>query len=75
MVVDFVGSAESGEWALDRIAPNGRLVLVNTFFDRTLRVDPRRLVERQARVMGSRYASRHEIAVAAAHVAAGRFDR
>ncbi len=72
VIVDFVGSAGSGEWALDRLAPNGRLVLVNTFFDRVLPVDPRRLVEAQSRVLGSRYASRREIAAAAALVAAGQ---
>jgi D-arabinose 1-dehydrogenase-like Zn-dependent alcohol dehydrogenase len=72
VVVDFVGSAESGEWALERLAPNGRLVLVNTFFDRVFPLDPRRLVEAQLRVLGSRYAARREIAEAAAHVATGK---
>lgn len=72
VVVDFVGTTESGEWALERLAANGRLVLVNTFRDRTLSLDPRRLVEAQARVIGSRYASRRELADAAVLVAAGR---
>ena len=47
-------------------------MLVNTFRDRALTIDPRRLVEKQARVLGSRYASRREIADAAALVAAGQ---
>jgi propanol-preferring alcohol dehydrogenase len=72
VVVDFVGTAASGSWALGVLAANGRLVLVNTFRDRTLSVDPRLLVEAQATVLGSRYASRQEIALAAGHLAAGR---
>lgn len=72
VVVDFVGSAASSGWALDRLAANGRLVLLNTFRDRSLTLDPRRLVEAQLRVLGSRYASRGELAVAADHLAAGR---
>jgi len=72
VVVDFVGTAASGGWALGTLGPNGRLVLVTTFPGRTLPVDPRALVHAQASVIGSRYASRSEIALAAAHVAEGR---
>jgi D-arabinose 1-dehydrogenase-like Zn-dependent alcohol dehydrogenase len=72
VVVDFIGSEASSGWALDRLAPNGRLVLVNTFRDRKLELDPRVLVESQARVLGSRYASRAEIAEAAELLASGR---
>jgi propanol-preferring alcohol dehydrogenase len=72
VVVDFVGTAASSAWALGVLAANGRLVVVNTFRDRAFAVDPRLLVEAQASVLGSRYASRQELAVAAGHVAAGR---
>jgi propanol-preferring alcohol dehydrogenase len=74
VVVDLVGTEASSAWALGALAPNGRLVLVNTFRDRQLILDPRLLVEAQARVIGSRYASRREIAVAAGHVASGRIQ-
>jgi propanol-preferring alcohol dehydrogenase len=72
VVIDFVGTTASSGWALDRLAPNGRLVLVNTFPDRAFPLDPRVLVESQARVLGSRYASRRELAEAAELVAGGR---
>jgi propanol-preferring alcohol dehydrogenase len=72
VAVDFVGTAESSGWALRQLAPNGRLVLVNTFPDLSFPLDPRRLVEGQLRVLGSRYASRREIADAAQLVASGR---
>jgi propanol-preferring alcohol dehydrogenase len=72
VVVDFVGTEASGDWALRTLARNGRLVLVNTFPDRRLTVDPRRLVESQIRIIGSRYASRAELAGAAALVGTGR---
>jgi D-arabinose 1-dehydrogenase-like Zn-dependent alcohol dehydrogenase len=72
VVVDFIGTEASGAWALGALAPNARLVVVNTFRDRKLVIDPRVLVEAQAGVMGSRYASRAELAIAADHVAAGR---
>jgi D-arabinose 1-dehydrogenase-like Zn-dependent alcohol dehydrogenase len=72
VVVDFVGTEASGDWALRTLARNGRLVLVNTFPDRRLTVDPRRLVESQIRIIGSRYASRAELAGAAALVGTSR---
>jgi D-arabinose 1-dehydrogenase-like Zn-dependent alcohol dehydrogenase len=72
VIVDFIGTEASGSWALGALSRNGRLVLVNTFRDRRLPLDPRVLVEGQIRVMGSRYASREELALAATLVASGR---
>ena len=72
VIVDFVGTNATHAWALETLAPNGRLVLVNTFRGREFELDPRLLVERQATVLGSRYASRAEIAEAAGLVASGR---
>jgi propanol-preferring alcohol dehydrogenase len=72
VIVDFVGTDASSGWAVSRLAPNGRLVLVNTFRDRAFSLDPRLLVESQTRVLGSRYASRREIGEAAELVASGR---
>jgi propanol-preferring alcohol dehydrogenase len=72
VIVDFVGTEASSGWAVSRLAPNGRLVLVNTFRDRAFSLDPRLLVESQTRVLGSRYASRREIGEAAELVASGR---
>jgi propanol-preferring alcohol dehydrogenase len=72
VVIDFIGSRETLGWALRSLAPNGRLVLLTTFRDRTFEVAPRDLVFRQQSVIGSRYASRAELLTAARLLAEGR---
>lgn len=72
VVVDLLGSAASLVWSAAALATGGRLVVVTTFPGRTLPLDPRDLVFREVTVLGSRYASRAEIGLAAELVASGR---
>jgi propanol-preferring alcohol dehydrogenase len=71
VIVDFVGSPQTSAWAQRSIERGGR-VIVMTSFDVDVRLEMLRLVEWEASLIGSRYASRHEVRVAAALVAAGR---
>jgi len=72
VVVDALGTPQSSAWALDVLAPGGRLVLLTTFRDVAFPVGHRDLVLRQAAVLGSRYASRAELLLAAELVETGR---
>ena len=72
VIVDFVGTAQSVAWAQRSIERGGRMTLMTSFPEVDARLDMLRLVEWEATVMGSRYASRHEVQVAAELVAAGR---
>jgi D-arabinose 1-dehydrogenase-like Zn-dependent alcohol dehydrogenase len=72
VVVDLLGSAASLYWSLGALEAGGRLVLLTTFRETTVPVSPRSMVLGQSTVLGSRYASRHDLLVAAEHVAAGR---
>ena len=72
VVIDLVGSSESLGWSRDALGPGGRLVVLTTFRDRTLEVDPRQMVFREVSITGSRYASRAEVSTAAKLVASGR---
>ncbi len=72
VVIDFVGSATTGAWALDNLASRGRLVVLTTFVDRLIPIDYRNLVFRETTVLGSRYASKAEVATAADLVASGK---
>ena len=71
VVVDLVGSDASLSWALAALGPGGRLVVLTTFRDRSFSADPRRLVFQEAAIIGSRYASKREVATAAELVASG----
>lgn len=71
VIVDFVGSEDSLAWGLAALAVGGRLAVMTAFPDRSLNVDPRRLVFREVSLLGSRYATKREVGVAAALVAAG----
>jgi D-arabinose 1-dehydrogenase-like Zn-dependent alcohol dehydrogenase len=71
VVVDLVGRSASVRWAVEVVRPNGRVVLLTTFTDVELPISPRELVFRQVSVMGSRYASRREVVLAADLVANG----
>ena len=71
-VIDFVGSATTGAWALDCLAPSGRLVALTTFVDRLIPIDYRNLVFRETAVLGSRYATKAEVATAGDLVATGK---
>jgi D-arabinose 1-dehydrogenase-like Zn-dependent alcohol dehydrogenase len=65
VVVDLLGRPESLAWSLGALATGGRLVVLTTFRDVSADLSPRELVLRQASVLGSRYASRHELLEAA----------
>jgi propanol-preferring alcohol dehydrogenase len=71
-VINLVGTPESLAWATSNLAPGGRVVVLTTFPDRTGPLYPRQLVFAEASVIGSRYASKAEVAAAAELVASGR---
>ncbi len=72
VVIDLVGSAASLAWAASALAVGGRLVVVTTFPGISVDVSARELTLKQAAVIGSRYASRAELALAAGLVASGK---
>ena len=72
VAIDLVGSRETLGFALDTLGPRGRLVLLTTFAGVAVELSTRRLVAQEISVIGSRYASRYELAQAAELVAAGR---
>jgi D-arabinose 1-dehydrogenase-like Zn-dependent alcohol dehydrogenase len=65
VVVDLLGSAASLEWSLGALDKGGRLVLLTTFREITVPVSPRAMVLGQGTILGSRYATRHDLLVAA----------
>ena len=71
VMIDFLGTRPSLEWAQGSLGPNGRMVVLTTFRDLTFRADPRALVSRQGSIVGSRYASRYEFTLAAELVERG----
>lgn len=72
VVVDFLGRADSLRWALGALARDGRLVTLTTFRGVDFPVSPRDLVMSQLSILGSRYATRAQVDLAARLVAAGR---
>jgi D-arabinose 1-dehydrogenase-like Zn-dependent alcohol dehydrogenase len=72
VIVDLLGTRASLSWAAGALAPNGRLVVLTTFPGVDFEVSPRELVFSQARIIGSRYASRAELGEASRMVASGR---
>jgi propanol-preferring alcohol dehydrogenase len=72
VVIDLVGSTDTLRWSAASLAMGGRLLVLTTFRNRTLTLDPREMVFREIAVIGTRYASRAEIALAAELVATGR---
>lgn len=72
VIIDLLGTPESLAWGVAGLATGGRLVVLTTFRDRSMDVDPRALVFSETTVMASRYATRAEVAHAATLVATGR---
>lgn len=72
VVIDFIGSAASLAWALDVLPIGGRLIVLTTFRDVVTPMSPREMVLRELSVLGSRYATRFEVDLAARLVQAGR---
>jgi propanol-preferring alcohol dehydrogenase len=72
VVIDLLGSRESLAWALKILPLGGRLVVLTTFRDVDLVINPRELVLREITILGSRYASKAELTESAELVASGR---
>ncbi len=71
-VIDLIGSPESLGWSLDALGMGGTLALLTTFRERSVPLEPRTMVFRELRVVGSRYASKAEVIESARLVAEGR---
>jgi len=74
VVIDFVGSAATASWSIDTLGPRGRLVALTTFINRPISVEYRDFVFREIDLVGSRYATKAEVAEAADLVATGKVD-
>jgi propanol-preferring alcohol dehydrogenase len=72
VVIDFLGSAQSLAWGADAVGLGGRLVVLTTFPGVDFTVSPRTLVFRETSILGSRYATRSELSLAAELVRSGR---
>ena len=72
VVIDLLGSPASIDWGMKTLGLGGRLVVLTTFRDVDLVTSPRDLVLRELTVLGSRYASKGELAESAQLVAAGK---
>src|SRR3989449_8838940 len=72
VAIDLVGTAQTLGACLEALGPRGRLVLLTTFPGVVTEVAPRRMVQAEISIIGSRYASRWEVAQAARLVAARR---
>jgi D-arabinose 1-dehydrogenase-like Zn-dependent alcohol dehydrogenase len=72
VVIDFIGNQRSLEWGAEAVGLAGRLVLLTTFPGVDFPVSPRSMVFREASILGCRYATRHELGLAAELVRSGR---
>ena len=72
VVIDLLGTRASLTWGLNTLGLGGRLVVLTTFRDIEVGMSPRDLVLREVSILGSRYASKGELAESAALVAEGR---
>ncbi|MDP9481618.1 MAG: alcohol dehydrogenase catalytic domain-containing protein, partial [Chloroflexota bacterium] len=72
VIADLLGTRASFDWATRAVEPGGRIVVLTTFRDREAALDRRALVLTETAVLGSRYASRHEVRLAGDLVAEGR---
>jgi propanol-preferring alcohol dehydrogenase len=72
VIVDFIGTPETLAWAQRSIERGGRVTVMTSFPDVDAKLDPERLVEWEATLVGSRYASRREVQIAAELVQSGR---
>jgi propanol-preferring alcohol dehydrogenase len=72
VVIDLLGSRDSLAWGIKTLALGGRHVALTTFRDVDVPLSPRDLVLRELTILGSRYASKGELAESAQLVAAGK---
>jgi D-arabinose 1-dehydrogenase-like Zn-dependent alcohol dehydrogenase len=70
--IDLVGKRETLAFCLDALDKRGRLIMLTTFAGATVESSPRQFVRDEISVLGSRYASRWEVAHAATLVADGK---
>ena len=71
VIIDLVGTAASTEWALSRLSSGGRVALLTTFREAAFNASQRDMVLSELSVVGSRYANRQQVQVAASLVAGG----
>lgn len=72
VVIDLLGTRASLTWGLKALGLGGRLVVLTTFRDIDVGMSPRDLVLREVSILGSRYASKAELAESATLVAEGK---
>lgn len=72
VVIDLLGSEASAGWAVDALGQGGKLVVLTTFPGVATPVEPRQLVLGELSILGSKYASRADVVVAADLVTRGR---
>ena len=72
VVIDLIGTRASLLWGMKVLALGGRLVVLTTFRDVDVVMTPRDLVLRELTILGSRYASKAELAESADLVASGK---
>jgi propanol-preferring alcohol dehydrogenase len=72
VAIDFVGRPETLGCALEMLGRRGRLLTLTTFSGVTFPVSPRTMVQNELSILGSRYASRWDVAQAARLVVEGR---
>jgi D-arabinose 1-dehydrogenase-like Zn-dependent alcohol dehydrogenase len=71
-VIDLLGREESLSWSHRSLGAGGRMVVLTTFPGVEFGADPRELVFGEGSILGSRYASRGELLLAARLVREGR---
>ena len=71
VIVDFIGSAATQRWAIEHLGVGGRLVALTTFPAVDYRLSPREIVLGELSILGSRYATRYELRLAAQLVRSG----
>lgn len=71
-VIDLIGSRDSLRWSLGALGMGGSLAVLTTFREQSFPLEPREMVFRELRIVGSRYASKAEVLEAARLVGAGR---
>jgi D-arabinose 1-dehydrogenase-like Zn-dependent alcohol dehydrogenase len=71
-VINLIGSPDSLAWSIGALAMGGSLALLTTFRDQSFPLEPRAMVFRELRIVGSRYTRKAEVLEAARLVAQGR---
>jgi D-arabinose 1-dehydrogenase-like Zn-dependent alcohol dehydrogenase len=71
VVIDLLGTESSMAWALAALDQRGRLVVLTTFRGLTAPVAPRDIVLGELSIVGSKYASRADVRIAADMIARG----